>query len=222
MQGIRVFVAVLFALVVSGTGIALAAQDDLAGEGASAAADVLSAPPVDQGIEIPSKRTATSSTYRLPDGALETRIYESPVNYRGPKGEWKPIEEGLEPATEAALTNGENSFNVSLPARMGEGQVRLDTGEEWISYKLLGPSTETVQTEGEMATYEAADPGVSFDFSSLANGLKEDIEIADPSQPSSFEFELDASSGVTPILAEDGSLEFRNTGDRLIAVLRSQ
>lgn len=221
MQGIRVrvFIAVLFALVIGGTGIALAAQDDPAAEGASAAAATLSASPVDQGTEIPSKRTATSSTFRLPDGALETRIFESPVNYRDAEGTWSPIEEGLEPAAEAALTNGENSFDVSLPARMGEGQVRLDTGEEWIAYELLGPPTEAVQTEGEVATYEAADSDVSFDLSSLANGIKEDIEIADPDQPSTFTFDLRASAGLEPSLSEDGSVEFRNQDGEAVASL---
>ncbi|HET8861788.1 MAG TPA: DNRLRE domain-containing protein [Solirubrobacterales bacterium] len=179
----------------------------------------LSAHPAETGVELMARRTATSRTFELPGAALETRIYESAVNYRDGDDQWKPIEEGLEATTGAALTNGENSFDISLPARMGEGKIRLTTDDEWIAYELLGPPTETVRPDGEAATYEAATPGVSFDFSSLANGLKEDIEIAGASQPSTFAFALSASAGLEPSLVEDGSVEFRNQTGEVVASL---
>ena len=95
----------------------------------------------------------------------------------------------------------------------------MTIGDEWVSQRLLGRQTQTGELEGEEASYETANPGTSFDFSSLANGLKEEIEIADPSQPSTFHFELDASAGLTPEKADDGSIEFRNEEDELVATL---
>lgn len=221
MQGIRVGVAVLIVLVICGTGIALGAAGDSEAETPQVATEALSAPPADAaGVELEARRTATSETFRLPDGSLETRIYETPINYRDGEGSWQPIDEGFEPTSaEGALTNGDNSFDVSLPTRMGDGQVRLDTGEEWVAYELLGPSTEVVQVDGETASYETAEPGVSFDFSSLPNGIKEDIEIADLSQPSTFAFELSASAGLEPSLMQDGSVAFRDQAGEVVALL---
>jgi RHS repeat-associated protein len=170
-------------------------------------------------VELEGKRTATSQTFRLPNGSHETRIHEAPINYRDEDGEWKPIEEGLEPAGGGALTNGDNAFDLRLPARVGAGPVRLTIGEEWISQQLLADPTAAAELEGEDAVYETADSKTSFVFSGLPNGLKEDIEISDLSQPSTFRFELSASAGLAPIKLEDGSIEFRDLDDKLVAIL---
>src|SRR5436190_4103438 len=107
MRGMRLIVAVLLSLVVVGTGIAFAAQDSSdAGTGPA-----LSVPPQKEpGAEIVDARTATSQTFRLPDGSRETRIFSTPINYLDAEGEWQPIEEGLEETGEGTLTNGQNSF----------------------------------------------------------------------------------------------------------------
>jgi RHS repeat-associated protein len=217
MKGIKFVAAILGLLLVIGSGIALAAGDEGAGP---AQATALSAPPKDEpGVEIKADRTATSKTFQLPDGSLETRIFETPINYRDENDEWKPIEEGFEQADGATLTNGDNRFDVTLPAQMGTEPVRLSVGEDWVPSQLLGPASEAVQLEDGSATYEAANSETSFDFSTLANGLKENIEIADPSQPSTFHFELSASAGVTPALIQDGSIEFRDEDGHLVATL---
>jgi RHS repeat-associated protein len=180
----------------------------------------LSAPPSDSaGVELKDERTATSQTFRLPDGSRETRVFETPVNYRDSQGDWQPIEEGLEPAGGGALTNGDNAFDLSLPARIGAGPVRLSVGNQWISQQLVGAQTESAELEGETATYESPDSKTSFNFSSLANGLKEDIEIADLSQPSTFHFDLSASAGLSPRKTEDGSIEFEDAEGKIVAIL---
>jgi RHS repeat-associated protein len=210
-------IAALAVLVVCGTGIALGAQDGSEPADTSAAAAELSeSPSQNPGAELESKRTATSDTFRLPDGALQTRIYENPINYRDADGDWKPIDEGLEEAGDSSLSNGDNDFDVRLPTRMGAGSVRLSIGGQWVSYRLLGLQSEAAELEGETASYEAEGSGLSFDFASLSNGLKEDIEIADPSAPSSFQFDLEMSAGLIPSIAEDGSLEFRDAEGQLI------
>jgi RHS repeat-associated protein len=219
VKSIRLLMAVLAMLIVGSTGIALAAQGESEPEDPSAvAAELSESPPQDPGIELEAKRTATSSTFRLPDGILETRLYEAPINYRA-EGEWQPIEESLEPGEDSALENGSNSFDVSLPERLGEGPIRLSLDEGWISSELDGPASEAAQLEGSTASYESAGGGTNFQFSGLANGLKEDIVIADPSQPSSFQFELRASSGLVPALVSDGSIEFRDPEGNLASVL---
>jgi RHS repeat-associated protein len=216
MQGIRVGVSMFVLLLALGAGIALA-QDDPAGDPDAA---VLSAPPLaDPGVELVDKRTATTQTFRLPDGKLQARIFESPIHYRDASGDWKPIVNGLEEVGDGELSNGPNRFDVHLPERLGEDPVRLSADGEWVSVGLLGPESEVVEAEGSTASYESPDGDTTFELSSFANGVKEDIVIAGLSEPSSFRFDLEASNGLVPELAQDGSVELRDADDHLVFVL---
>ncbi len=216
MQGMRLIVAMAVALLILGSGIAWAEQDN-----ASQTDPATSAPPAQEpGPEVTSERTENSQTFRLPDGGLETRVFANPVNYEAPNGEWQPIEESLEEQPDGSgLTNGANSVDVSLPERLGAAPVRLSEGEEWVAAELLGQSSEAAQLEGDTATYEASSPGTSFGLSTLPNGIKEDIELAGPSQPATFSFELSASEGLTPSLDPEGAIEFRDASDKVFATL---
>jgi RHS repeat-associated protein len=209
--------AAVVAMLALGCGMAFAAQEEGTSQGADPS---LSAPPQgDPGVELEGKRTATSETFRLPDGSLRTRIFEAPINYRDAEGDWQPIGNRLEETKDGEISNGPNSFDVSLPERLGSDPVRLAVDGEWVSAELLGPSSQTAELAGGTAIYDSADGGTSFEFASLANGLKEDIEIAGASQSSSFHFDLDASNGLTPTLEEDNSIRFRNGNGEVVAVL---
>jgi RHS repeat-associated protein len=169
--------------------------------------------------ELPGARTATSDTFRLPSGELQTEIYGAPVNYRDESGDWQPIEEELAPAASGGLTNGANSFDLHLPDQMGAGAVRLGEDGNWVSYRLLGEGTEAAEVEGSSASYESASGGVSFDLSSVAAGLKETIVLGDASQPNRYRFALDASAGLTPHLESDGSIAIRSSDGTVFATL---
>jgi RHS repeat-associated protein len=215
---IKLFGLILAVVVALCSSIALAYAAD-SGDGASEAENLSAAPSDPDGVELKGERTATSQTFQLQDGSRETRVFEAPINYQDAQGDWQPIQEGLESADGGALTNGENVFDLRLPARIGAGAVRLSIGDRWVSERLLGDPTEAAELEGGEAIYEAASSGTTFAFSGLPNGLKEDIVIDDLSQPSTFHFELSASAGLTPIKVEDGSIEFRDVNDKLVAVL---
>jgi RHS repeat-associated protein len=204
-------------LLAVGSGIAFADQED-AGEAFEAAA-LSASPEPSEGVELAGKRTAASQTFRLPDEQLETRIYASPVNYKDSAGAWKPIENGFEELPNGQLTNGANSFHVSLPEDLGDGSVRLSEDGQWVASELLAASPEPVQLEGETANYESAGGDTNFEFSSLANGVKESVEIADPSQPTTFHFRLDASSDLTPQLLDNGSIDFQDEEGNGVVVL---
>lgn len=195
----------------------------MASDGASDSGEdsALSAAPSEPyGQELVAKRTATSETFALPGGARETRIYEAPIHYRNSEGNWKPIEEGLEETAEGSLTNGDSAFDVELPIRLGQGPVRVSIGKHWVAQRLLGEPTDPPQLHGDgTATYATPDTDTTFDFSTLANGIKEDIEIVDFSAPSTFNFELTASAGLAPIELDDGSIQFRDAEDHLVATL---
>jgi RHS repeat-associated protein len=177
------------------------------------------APAPPDGPELVAKRTANSETFALPGGERETRIYQAPINYREADGDWQPIEEGLEPGPGASIVNGDSRFDVHLPAKLGTAPVRVASGDHWVGYRLRGPESETGDLTDGTAIYDGAQDGTQFEFTTLANGLKESIEIADASQPHSFSFELSASPGVAPQLLKDGSVEFRDDAGDLVATL---
>jgi RHS repeat-associated protein len=218
MRGKWLVGAILGVLLLLGSGIALAQADSSDGESTDPA--LSAAPEESPGVEIPADRTATSDTFRLPDGSREARIYPAPVNYKAPGGEWKPIEEGLEEEPDGSgYTNGANAFDLSLPERVGAAPVRLDSGEGWVSARLLGETSEAAEVQGDTATYEGQDPATSFEYTSTADGVKEAIELADASAPASYGFELKAAPGLSPSLEEDGSIVFRDEGEKAFATL---
>src|SRR4029077_11453469 len=51
------------------------------------------------------------------------------------------------------------------------------------------------------------------------DGVKETIELADPSSPAAIHYRLRAASGVMPELADDGSIEFREQAGNVVAVM---
>jgi len=205
--------AIAFVLFLSGIGMDIAHSEDPVSE------SVLSKPAVPKGEELSSRRTETSTTYRLPDGRLQTYLFEAPVNYKDAEGNWMSIDEGLEEAPDGSLTNGDNSFDVRLPKSLDNGAVRLSIGDAWVSQKPLGMETDAAELEGETALYESGADGVSFEFSGLANGLKEDIVLADASAPTTLQFLLEASEGLTPELTEEGAIEFRNADGKIVTQL---
>ena len=205
-------------LLVLCCGAALASGDD--SPGVEPGGTALDAPPSEPtSLELDDKRTATSQTFLLPSGAMETRLYGSPVNYQDPQGDWKPIDEGFEELDNGRLTNGPNSFDISLPERLGEDPVRLGIDGAWVTTELLGAEPQAVQPEDATATYESVGNGAEFEFANLADGLKEEIVIAGPSQPSTFHFELDASNGLTPVMRDDGSVQFRDANGQGVVTL---
>ncbi len=216
MKGIKLIAAILGLLLIIGSGIA--AGDEGPASTQSPAAS--STPPKDEaGIEIKADRTATSQTFLLPDGARETRVFENPINYRDPEGQWRPIEEGLEETADGTITNGANSFDLSLPERLGAAPVRLSSGDEWVSARLLGSDSDPAEVNRNTASYESAANGTTFELASMATGVKESIELEDASAPSSFHFELDASAGLTPSIEGDGSIAFYDESGHITARL---
>ncbi|HEX5142150.1 MAG TPA: DUF6531 domain-containing protein, partial [Dehalococcoidia bacterium] len=210
MKGIRLVGVIVVLLLALGSGIALAEQEDGSSQGAYPA-------PAPIG-EIDAARTAHSQTFILSNGQRETRIYSDPVNYRDRDG-WEPIGEALHETSSQALTNGPNSFDVTLPEQIDSNPVRLALGDQWVASQLLKSDVEGAQLEGKVASYEGEGNAPSFEFTGVSNGLKENIELSGPSQPSNYTYELSASSGLAPSLAEDGSVRFRDAAGKAVVVL---
>jgi RHS repeat-associated protein len=190
-----------------------------AASGEDASEEVAAAPSPEVISEIPEKRTANSKTFELSDGSNETVFFGAPVNYRDDDGDWKPIDETFEAAPSGGVTNAANSFDLQLPEQMGVGSVRLSAEDQWASYRLLGTQTGQAEVDGATATYESAGGDIAFELHSLANGLKEQIVLADASQPDRYSFALDLSQGLTPHLLQDGSIEIGDGSDKPFATI---
>jgi RHS repeat-associated protein len=169
--------------------------------------------------ELPGRATATSNTYLLDNGALETHVFQVPVNYRDEEGDWTPIDESIEGAPNGGLTNAANSFDLQLPDQLGAGSVRLSEAGQWFSYRLLGAQTDEAEVEDATAVYDSAGGDLSFELHSLSNGVKEQINLADSSQPRRYNFALDFSEGLTPTLQDDGSIAVEDGDGAVFATL---
>jgi RHS repeat-associated protein len=211
VSGALILIAILLALTmaVTASGEEHAADADGAGTAADAS----------RVRELPARRSATSNTFLLDNGALETQLFEVPVNYRDETGRWQPIEEDLEETSSGAITNGDNSFDVQLPSDLDKGAISLAVGDEWISEAPLGIGIEPVEVKEGVATYQATDGSATFEFAGLSNGLKGNIVLTDTSAPDTFYFRLDASQGVVPHLDGDGSVQFVAADGTVIAEL---
>jgi RHS repeat-associated protein len=187
------------------------------GNDSSEGEDVASAPAPTVVSEVVSERTATSDTYRLSDGQLETRLYQTPVNYEDPEGDWKPIEQELHQSGDGTVTNGANAFDVHLPEDLTQAPAKLSIDGEWVSQTPTGIGVAPAEMDQGVVSYEAAGGGAELQFSGLSNGLKENIVLADSSAPATYHFKLDASEGVHPTLAEDGSIRFEDGQGNLVA-----
>lgn len=168
--------------------------------------------------ELPGQRTATSNTFLLEDGVLETQLFNVPVNYLDENGDWMPIGEHLAELPSGAITNGANSFDVHLPENLNDSPVRVSLGDEWVSEMPVGLQTSSADLDEDgVASYSAAGGSTEFEFNGLANGLKEAITLADASAPATFRFRLAASPGVNPALAVNGAILFRDIEDEVVA-----
>lgn len=215
----RVLVALF--VVIASVGLMVLTVGAASGEdsegGASTAASEAEATPV---RELPNRRTATSRTFELSDGQLEARVFEVPVNYRDEDGEWRAIDEGLTELPGGAVTNGANSFDLHLPENLDGAPVRIDLGDgHWVTQQPLGTPTRPVALAGEVAAYEGAGSSVGFEFTGLAQGLKENIVLAGPSAPPTYRYAVEASAGINPELTNEGSLEFRNPEGALVGMM---
>jgi hypothetical protein len=173
VKGITLVGVVLIMLLALGSGIALAETEGEAQDAGSLSSEA-------EGL---FDRTASSETLTLPDGQLETRIYPDPVNYRDEEGDWRPIGERLRETDEQTLINGPNTFDVTLPRQIDSKPVRFEVGDEWVESQLLRKDLEGAQIEGGIASYEGEGNAPSFEFTGLSNGLKEEIELTGPGQP---------------------------------------
>jgi large repetitive protein len=179
-----------------------------------------------------SRRDAAQSSagvdrFTNADGSVTKRVYDTRVNYQATDGTWQPIDSNLVPDTQGRWAMRANSLQLSLAGADGIGaaqqtgragslvSVTLPTGET-ISYRLASGSFGAPDVTGSTATYRSVLAQTDLELQTFADGVKETLVLNSPDAPSSWTFPL-TLSGLTPRLAEDGSIELTNTAGAVVA-----
>ena len=158
--------------------------------------------------DVPELRTGFSRASATDGGGVERQIFAVPVNYRIGGG-WVPIESSLVETDRAgfAVENGENEFDLLIPADAGSRPVRLEEDGSWVSFAMVG-ADGAPEVAGDVASYAGPD-GTEPTLQSTPVGVKETVVLAEPPVgPAEYVYEIKASAGVTPALADDGGVEF--------------
>jgi hypothetical protein len=125
---------------------------------AGAAVSSVASAEVDPGrVVVPGLTTASSTTFREPDGSMTLDAAPAPVNFRGAAGEWREIDAGLVGSRGGAwaVENRAAAFRLRLPQGAEETPLRLSRDGVWVEMSMAGMSGPP-DVSGATATYEAA------------------------------------------------------------------
>ncbi|MEZ0579290.1 DNRLRE domain-containing protein [Nocardioides sp. MH1] len=154
--------------------------------------------------------TATSNTYRQPDGSYEYVGYATPINYLDSDGTWQPIDNQLvsSPAAAYAVENAENDYVVKIPEDAGSHPVKIVTAGQWLSFSMAGLDGSP-EVDGTEATFTEAPLGVNeVTYDSRPDGVKESIVLnAPPSAAPTYIYGLAVSAGLEPRIRPSGEIE---------------
>ncbi|MGH9023573.1 MAG: hypothetical protein ACRDV9_10815, partial [Acidimicrobiia bacterium] len=156
-----------------------------------------------ESVEVVSKRTPKSKTFRNPDGTFTEKISNVDRHYRGSDGKWLDINDHLVADPAGGYRNGANAFKARfLPGSSG---VKLETTVGTITMFPVGGSlgAPVVDAAGEAVTYSDVWPGVDVRYRVLGNTVKEEIVVRQPTTQSAYPFQV---TGTTLAVEAHGSL----------------
>lgn len=158
-------------------------------------------------VEVTENRTEMSTTFANTDGTFTSLRTLRPLNYQDDRGVWQAIDTTLVDVP-GGFVSRSNRFRVQLPDTLRE-PVRLSQGDSWVSFALTGAVGDArASVAGSTATYEDILPGVSVRYTSMPDGLKEDIVLAGLGAARSFVFEVEASQDLRVVESSAGDIAF--------------
>ncbi|MBX6354113.1 MAG: DNRLRE domain-containing protein, partial [Thermoflavifilum sp.] len=190
-------------------------------------------------VELSAYETLNSKVYLNPDGTLSADVFFSPVNYVDEHGNLEPIDLTPVPDGSGGWDVSRNNFQAHF-SKIGNERcesisyqgMRVDltpvaVGQtEWISNSNLVTSAEGTapqavapQKNGTGVVYPGVFPGVTYQDVVTSVGVKEVIKLNQfvPGMHR-FAFRIN-TSGVTPRLASDGSVQFVNAEGEVVFTL---
>ncbi|WP_327697251.1 DNRLRE domain-containing protein [Streptomyces sp. NBC_00459] len=214
------------ALVSLGTGQAFAAADagsvkvaaatavkPTASTAGSTAAALLMARAQGRKIEVLSERSASSTTYALPNGQLQTSTYVAPIRQQV-DGVWRNIDTSLSDAG-AALEPGVAAADIAVSdggdtalASVTKGARSFGMG--WES-KLPTPSVKD-----DTASYDLGD-GETLTVTALSQGFSQNV-VLDKAPEGPLEYRIPMRlKGLELSVADSGHLLLKDTAGKLVA-----
>lgn len=156
--------------------------------------------------ELAAQRTVTSRTFLTPGGSRRLVSSTGPVNYRDSHGAWQLIDDTLMPdgPAAAAYVNKANSYTVRFPADITASPIKVAVGDKWFSFRLRGAHSSVGVVSKNAITYSDVLPGVSLTYSANPEGVQEIVTLANAAAPASYQFDLAASPGLTPVPGRGG------------------
>jgi RHS repeat-associated protein len=204
-----------FATAVQETASAPAAaeSDSTASSADSVAAALLMARLQDRKIEAASERTATSTTYALPSGELQTAAYAGPIRQKV-DGRWRAIDtalsdtgSALEPDVAAAEIKVSDGADTAL-ASVTKGEKAF--GMDWES-KLPAPTVKD-----DTASYDIGD-GQTLTVTALAQGFSQNVVLESvPKGELRYRIPM-ALKGLKLSMADSGHLLLKDGDGKLVA-----
>jgi RHS repeat-associated protein len=154
---------------------------------------------------VPSLSTAFSDTWRAHGSPLVTRIFNEPVNYKGPDSAWHAIDSSLVASPLGGYENTANSFMLRLPESLTSAVSLTDQGRT-LSFALEGATASLPSVSGAAATYPGVLPSTDLAYVSEATGMREIATLKDAGAPSVLRYSLSLPSGLEPHTRADGSI----------------
>ena len=174
-----------------------------------------------RGDELVDERTEYSRTFEtsLP-GVFATDVSTGPLHYQDPEGDWTSFDTGL---SDEGPTDGLAATATDVPVEIATDasatQVASVKPAEGVSigFGFDGAEAVTADVSGDTAVFAEVVPEVDLELTAQPNGVKESIVLASAAAPSTFEFPL-ALDGLIAQLGADGSVEYRDGTDTVVAV----
>ncbi|MEV7341410.1 DNRLRE domain-containing protein [Streptomyces sp. NPDC093544] len=186
---------------------------ELASSADSVSAALLMARLQDRKIEVLSERSATSTTYALPTGELQTSTYAGPIRQQV-DGSWRDIDttlsdtgDSLEPdvaAADIAVSDGGDTALVAV----GQGEKSFGLG--W------GVRLPTPSVKGDTASYDLGDDQ-TLTVTALAQGFSQNV-ILDSAPEGGLEYRIPLNlKGLELSEADTGHLLLKDSEGKLVA-----
>lgn len=146
-------------------------------------------------MELPELRSERSKTYRMPNGSLRTRIYETPIHVRTPEGSLVPIDTDLVPdASPNRYRTALAPYAISMGAEaVGLAPVTIGRDGWSVSLDLVGAAEREPIVLANMAAYTDVLQDTDLLYESMDDGLKETLILRSADAPTSYRFALKLS-----------------------------
>ncbi|MEJ7567739.1 MAG: DNRLRE domain-containing protein [Gaiellaceae bacterium] len=143
--------------------------------------------------EVPSKRTATTRTFKNTNGLFKTEAFAGAINFRDEQGAWQPIESELVASTDSgyAFENKANSFKVRFKSELADGFLRFDVAGKPFTLSLEGAARKPGAKNKSRVSYSGGLAGVDLRYDVIAEGVKETLLLSNRNAPAAYRFTLD-------------------------------